>query len=41
MSGERRIKKLVNNFFKRKNVKPTADCLLVLKTFGNIDDRVS
>lgn len=41
MHVNKKQEKLVNNFFKRKNVKPTADCLLVSKTFGNIDDRVS
>ena len=41
MHVNKKQEKLVNNFFKRKNVKPTADCLLVSKTFGNIDERVS
>ena len=41
MPVNKKQEKLVNNFFKRKNVKPTADCLLVSKTFGNIDERVS
>ena len=41
MHVNKKQEKLVNNFFKRKNVKPTADCLLVSKTFGNIEDRVS